>query len=113
VIDLLWNAFNSPYEAAVSNLRSSLARDRTELEHNFPRTARALDALDDVWAREFREFFDGVAVDPRRARQIIALLPATLRGLRAEHKYGSPTDIDDALTGLREAVTLYMAPPAP
>ena len=32
VIDLLWNAFDSPYNAVVTNLRSALAKDRIELE---------------------------------------------------------------------------------
>jgi AcrR family transcriptional regulator len=113
VIELLWNTFDSCYDVAVSNLRSVLARNRSELERDYPRTARALDTLDATWAREFREFFDGVAVDPRRARQIIALLPLALRGLYAEHRYGSHNNVDDALSGLREAVTIYMTPPTP
>jgi DNA-binding transcriptional regulator YbjK len=113
VIDLLWKALHSPYNAAVSNLRTALAKDRTELERAYPRTAAALDALDDNWAQQFREFFDGVAVDPRRARHVSALLPAALRGLYAEQSFGSHVDVDDALTGLREALTLYMTPGQP
>ncbi|WP_158087158.1 TetR/AcrR family transcriptional regulator [Mycobacterium aquaticum] len=111
VIDLLWKALDSPYSAAVSNLRSGLAKDRFELERTYPRTAAALDELDENWALQFREFFDGVAVDPLRARQVIALLPAALRGLHAEMAYGSPVDSNDALAGLRNALTLYMTPP--
>jgi AcrR family transcriptional regulator len=113
VIDLLWKAFDSPYNAAVSNLRAALAKNRAELERSYPRTARALDALDENWAQQFREFFDGVAVDPRRARQVSELLPPALRGLYAESTFGSRVDVDDALTGLREAVTLYMTPRRP
>jgi AcrR family transcriptional regulator len=114
VIDLLWNAFDSPYNAAVTNLRAVLAKDRTELERNYPRTAQALGALDENWRKQFREFFDGITVDPRHARQVSALLPAALRGLHAERTFGSHVDIDDALAGLREAITLYMThSPAP
>jgi AcrR family transcriptional regulator len=108
IIDLLWNAYDSPYNAAVSNLRAALAKDRAELERNYPRTAEALDALEDNWLQQFREFFDGITVDPRRARQVSALLPAALRGLYDERTFGSRIDIDDALAGLREAITLYM-----
>ncbi|EUA57375.1 bacterial regulatory s, tetR family protein [Mycobacterium intracellulare 1956] len=64
VIDLLWKAFDSPYNAVVTNLRASLAKDRIELERSYPRTAEALDALEDNWLKQFREFFDGVTVDP-------------------------------------------------
>ena len=38
------------------------------------------------------------------------MLPAALRGLYAERTFGSHLDIDDALAGLREAITLYMTP---
>jgi AcrR family transcriptional regulator len=110
VIELLWKAFDSPYSAAVTNLRAALAKDRTELERSHPRTAEALDALEDNWLKQFREFFDGITVDPRRARQVSALLPAALRGLHAERTFGSVIDVDDALVGLREAITLYMTP---
>ena len=110
VIDLLWNAFDSPYNAAVSNLRATLAKDRAELERAYPRTAEALDALEDNWISQFREFFDGITVDPRHARQVSALLPAALRGLHAERTFGSHVNIDDALDGLREAITRYLAP---
>jgi len=110
VIDLLWNAFDSPYNAVVSNLRAALAKDRIELERGYPRTAEALDALEDTWLKQFREFFDGITVDPRHARQVSALLPAALRGLYAERTFGSNLNVDDALAGLREAITLYMTP---
>ena len=110
VIDLLWNAFDSPYNAVVTNLRSALAKDRIELERNYPRTAQALDALEDNWLDQFRKFFDGITVDPRHARQVSALLPAALRGLYAEFTFGSYLNVDDALEGLREAITLYMTP---
>ncbi|WP_186446928.1 TetR/AcrR family transcriptional regulator [Mycolicibacterium porcinum] len=108
IIDLLWNAYGSPYNAALSNLRAALAKDRTELERNYPCTASALDVLEDALIKQFREFFDGVTVDPRRARQVSALLPAALRGLHAERAFGPRIDIDDALGGLRAAITLYM-----
>ncbi|MFL6085357.1 MAG: TetR/AcrR family transcriptional regulator [Mycobacterium sp.] len=110
IIELLWNAYDSPYNAVVSNLRAALAKDRSELERNYPRTASALNALEDNLAKQFREFFDGITVDPRHARQVSALLPAALRGLHAERTFGSVVDIDDALAGLREAIVLYMTP---
>jgi AcrR family transcriptional regulator len=110
VIDLLWKAFDSPYHAVVTNLRTALAKDRAELERTYPRTAQALDALDDTLQTQFREFFDGITVDPRHARQVSALLPAALRGLYAERTFGSNLDVEDALAGLRAAITLYMTP---
>lgn len=110
VIDLLWNAFDSPYNAVVTNLRTALAKDRIELERHYPRTAQALDALEDNLVVQFREFFDGITVDPRHARQVSALLPAALRGLHAERTFGSHLNVDEALNGLREAITLYMTP---
>ncbi|EID09869.1 hypothetical protein MXEN_18039 [Mycobacterium xenopi RIVM700367] len=94
----------------MSNVRIALSKHRTELERNYPRTARAFDALEDNWLQQFREFFDGITVDPRHARQISALLPAAPRGLHAERAFDSHVDIDDALAGLREAITLYMTP---
>jgi AcrR family transcriptional regulator len=110
IIDLLWNAYDSPYYAAVANLRAALVKDRAELKRGYPRTATALDALEDELFKQFREFFDGITVDPRHARQVSALLPAALRGLYTERTFGSRVDIDDALVGLREAITLYMTP---
>lgn len=110
IIDLLWKAFDSPYNAVVTNLRTALAKDRIELTRDYPRTANALNTLEENLFKQFREFFDGVTVDPRHARQVSALLPAALRGLHAERTFGSFADIDDALAGLREAITLYMTP---
>lgn len=110
IIELLWRAYDSPYNAAVSNLRAALAKNRAELERSYPRTAAALDALEDSLLKQFREFFDGITVDPRHARQVSALLPAALRGLYTERSFGSRVDIDDALAGLREAIILYMTP---
>ena len=81
----------------MTNLRAALAKDRIELERHYPRTAQALDALEDNWVAQFREFFDGITVDPRHARQVSALLPAALRGLHAERTFGSHLNIDDAL----------------
>jgi AcrR family transcriptional regulator len=110
IIDLLWKAYDSPYNVAVSNLRATLAKNRAELERSYPRTAQALDAIEDNWLKQFREFFDGITVDPRHARQVSALLPAALRGLYTERSFGSRLDIEDALAGLREAITIYMSP---
>ncbi|SPM30543.1 TetR/AcrR family transcriptional regulator [Mycobacterium terramassiliense] len=113
VINLLWRAFDSPYNAAVSNLRATLAKDRSELQRAYPKTAYALDALDENWAQQFAEFFDGVIVDPRRARQMSALLPSALRGLYLDHAFGLRLNVDDALEGLRQAITGYMTSQAP
>jgi hypothetical protein len=55
-----------------------------------------------------REFFDGITVNSRHARQVSALLPAARRGLYAERTFESHLDIDGALAGLREAKTLYV-----
>lgn len=110
IIDLLWNAYDSPYSAALTNLRATLAKDRAELERSYPRTASALDVLEDALFKQFREFFDGITVDPRHARQVSSLLPAALRGLYYERTFGSRVDIDSALAGLRDAITLYMTP---
>jgi AcrR family transcriptional regulator len=108
IIDLLWNAYDSPFYAIVSNLRAALAKDRAELERSYPRTADAFDALEDNLLTQFRKFFDGITVDPRHARQVSALLPAALRGIHTERIFSSRIDVDDALTGLREAITRYM-----
>lgn len=112
VIELLWNAMDSPYHAAMTTLRGSLARDRAELERGFPRTAAAMDALDDNWTLQFAQFFEGIDVDPRRASRVCALLPSALRGLRAEQEFGSPVNITEALAGLRDSLTLYLLTPA-
>ena len=47
---------------------------------------------------------------PSQAAGAIERVPAALRGLHAERTFGSHLDIDDALAGLREAITLYMTP---
>jgi AcrR family transcriptional regulator len=112
VIDLLWKAYDSPFYAATTNLRSTLARDRTELDETYPQTARALDLLDKSWSLEFARLFDNLAADPKRAKRVSELLPPAVRGLFQEHSYGSHTDIDSALQALRESATLYLNAPS-
>lgn len=111
-IDLMWRALDSPYYIARTTLQSALAASRPELEHNYPETAKALHAIDEIMETQCGQFFVDLAVDRSRARRVGVLLPVALRGLHAERKYDPTFDADEALAGLRDSVTLYLAAPS-
>lgn len=107
-VDLLWRALDSPYYIARTTIQSALAASRTELEQKYPLTAKALHAVDEVMAVQCAQFFLDLDVDEARARRVGVLLPVALRGLHAEHKYDPTFDAAQALTALRDSVTLYL-----
>ena len=109
VVQLIWDALESPAVRAVHSLRRSLPRERAALEAEFPRTATALAAWDASWDRDVRAAFVGFDVDRTRIRRVRTLLPGAVRGLHDEQYLSSYADILDARRGLAEAITGYLS----
>ncbi len=108
LIDLAWTALGPAYDTARTTLQSNLVRTRGELAREYPETAKALDAVDKTWAAQIKAFLDDLPADRASIRRVCAFLPTTLRGMHAEYIFGSHLDVEDALAGLREAVTAYL-----
>ncbi|MBU9763171.1 TetR/AcrR family transcriptional regulator [Mycobacterium sp. TNTM28] len=112
LIELVWAALGSNYYTARTNLQSNLAATRAELEAEYPRTATALDAVDEKLADQFEYFLSDLPVSPLAIQRVCAFVPTALRGLHAEHTFGFPIDVEAALVGLRDAVIAYLVPTA-
>jgi len=108
IVDLLWQALDLPVSRAIYQLRTVLPQDRAELETAFPRTARAIALWDATWAGAIEHAFAGLDLDRVRLARVRAMLPAAMRGLRVEHAMSTYVDIDEARTGLRDAITVYL-----
>lgn len=109
LIELVWSALGSTYYTARTNLQANLAATRDELSRQYPRTAKALDAVDETMANQFEVFLGDLPVSPAAIHAVCAFMPTALRGMHSEHVFGSRLDVDEALAGLRAAVTAYLA----
>ncbi len=108
IVDMLWDAVETPGSHAIRNLRLALPRQRAELELSYPRTASALARWDAQWTRGCERALAGLPVDPVRLRRVVALLPGAMMGLRDEQHLVTYVDMDEARLGLTEAVTAYL-----
>lgn len=110
VLDLLWRAMDLPASRAIHTLRAALPRSRSELEHSYPETARAIAAWDQAWTATVAGAFDGLGLDPVRVARVRSLLPGAMRGLYNEQFLSSYTDPAEARRGLADALLAYLDP---
>ncbi len=108
IIDVLWAAVDLPETHAINNLRLALPRDARVLEQSYPKTAAAIATWAAQWTAACKEAFDGLPVDQDKLRRVVALLPASMMGLRTEQHLVTYVDIDEARRGLTEAVASYL-----
>lgn len=109
IVSRLWPAVDLPGSHALYNLRMTLPRRTADLEEQYPHTAAALREWDVKWTDACERAFAGLDVDPGRLRQIIALLPGAMMGLRNEQFLVTYADVDDAREGLTGAITAYLS----
>lgn len=109
IVDMLWQALDSPGARAIHHLRLALPHHRGELETEFPRTAQALEAWDTSWNEACEMAFDGLEVDKAKLRRARALLPGAMRGLHSERYLSTYLDLDDARRGLGDALIAYLS----
>lgn len=112
IVDRLWPAVDLPGSHALYNLRMTLPRKLPELQEQYPRTAAALAEWDVKWTSACERAFLGLGVDPRRLKQVTALLPGAMMGLRNEQLLVTYADLDEAREGLTGAITAYLSEPA-
>lgn len=105
---LVWAALGSAYYTARTNLQSNLAGTSAALKCEYPRTAKALDAIDRTMADQFEAFLSDLPVSPAAIGEVCAFAPAALRGMHREHTFGAQLDVDEALAGLQNAVSAYL-----
>ncbi|HWJ67924.1 MAG TPA: TetR/AcrR family transcriptional regulator [Nocardioides sp.] len=111
VADLYRGLLESPHGIAVETIRAGLPRPREVLAVTHPRTARSLAHLDELGERAFLRYFESLDApgwDPERARDVAAVLPSAMRGLRLDHVFGTSVDIDRAQSTLVAALTAYL-----
>lgn len=109
IVDMLWQALDSPGARAIHHLRQAMPHHRGELEAELPRTAEALAAWDASWNDVCERAFDGLVVDKAKLRRVRALLPGAMRGLHSERHLSTYLDLDEARRGLADAIIAYLS----
>ena len=80
-----------------------------ELEREFPLTAAEFASWKPGWDDACERAFADLDVDPARVRQMAALIPAAMRGLTSERMLGTYGNLDDARTGLIDALVALLS----
>lgn len=108
IIDTLYHGLASQDSRAIESLRAALPRDHSELERLYPRTAAELFSWGKSWLQTCHSAFADLGVDPRRVREVAALIPGAMRGLVSERQLGSYADLEEARRGLTNALAAYL-----
>lgn len=108
IVTLLWRGLETRDARAIDTLRMSLPRERAELEQRFPRTAEALASWQTSWVATCQQAFADLDLDPDRVREVAALLPGAMRGLRSEAHLSTYSDLDLARHGLTRAIAAHL-----
>ena len=108
LIDVMYVGLRAPESLAIETLRAALPRDMAELEREYPQTAAELASWKPGWDEACERAFADLDVDPVRVRQMAALIPAAMRGLVSERALGTYGSLDDARTGLIDAIVALL-----
>ncbi|GAA1514327.1 TetR/AcrR family transcriptional regulator [Nocardioides humi] len=111
VADLYRALLESPYAVTVETMRWALPRPLDVLAETHPRTAASIRHLDELAARAFVRFFEGIdgpGLDEERSAAMSEVLPAMLRSLRNERLLGTDIDLDRAHRAIVTMLTAYL-----
>ncbi|WP_028656542.1 TetR/AcrR family transcriptional regulator [Nocardioides sp. J54] len=111
VADLYRGLLESPHGVAIETIKAGLPRPRAVLAETHPKTAASLTELDQLGEVAFLRFFEGLDApnwDEQKARDVAAVLPSAMRGLRLDKAFGTSVDIDKAQATLVAALTTYI-----
>ncbi|MFC7496762.1 MULTISPECIES: TetR/AcrR family transcriptional regulator [unclassified Nocardioides] len=108
IVTTLWRGLDLPDARAVDTLRMALPRERGELEQKLPRTAAALASWQASWVETCQGAFADLGLDPDRVREVAALIPGAMRGLKSEAHLSTYSDLDLARRGLTAAIAAYL-----
>jgi AcrR family transcriptional regulator len=109
LIDTMLIGLRTPESLAIETLRAALPRDVAELEREFPLTAAEFASWKPGWDDACERAFADLDVDPARVRQMAALIPAAMRGLTSERMLGTYGNLEDARTGLIDALVALLS----
>lgn len=108
IVTTLWRGLDLPDARAIDTLRMALPRERTELEQKLPRTAEALASWQASWVETCQAAFADLDLDAERVREVAALIPGAMRGLKSEAHLSTYSDLDLARRGLTAAIAAYL-----
>ncbi|MDQ6523827.1 TetR/AcrR family transcriptional regulator [Nocardioides sp. LHD-245] len=111
VADLYRALLDSPQAVTIETMRWALPRPLDVLEETHPRTAASIRTLDEMTARAFVRFFegiDGAELDEERSVAMSEVLPAMLRSMRNERLLGADIDLDRAHRAIVTMLTAYL-----
>lgn len=111
VADLYRTLLDSPYAVTIETMRWALPRPLDVLQETHPRTAASIRRLDEMTARGFVRFFEGIdgpGLDEERSSAMSEVLPAMLRSMRNERLLGADIDLDRAHRTIVTMLTSYL-----
>ncbi|MCR1785148.1 TetR/AcrR family transcriptional regulator [Nocardioides carbamazepini] len=111
VADLYRALLDSPQAVTIETMRWALPRPLDVLQETHPHTAASIRRLDEMTARAFIRFFegiDGAGLDEERSAAMSEVLPAMLRSMRNEALLGADIDLDRAHRTIVTMLTSYL-----
>jgi AcrR family transcriptional regulator len=108
IVDWLWLALDAPEARAVQTIRMCLSRDHEILTRTWPRTAAAIEHVDQAWATLIGDMLEGLVGSRTKLRRVEQLLPAAMHGIQMQGEISTLTDVREARRGLADAVTAYL-----
>lgn len=108
IIETLYAGLTAIDARAIENLRAALPRDPAELDRLYPRTAAELRSWGRAWLETCQKAFADLGVDPDRVQEVASFIPGAMRGLTSEKQLGTYADLDEARSGLTNAIVAYL-----
>jgi AcrR family transcriptional regulator len=108
IVEWLWLALDAPEARAVQTIRMCLSRDHEILTRTWPRTAAAIEHVDQAWTALIGDLLEGLVGSKTKLRRVEQLLPTAMHGIQMQGEISTLTDAREARRGLADAVTAYL-----
>ena len=108
IVEWLWHALDAPEARAVQTIRMCLSRDHETLTRTWPRTAAAIEKIDEAWTTVMNTLLVGLVGSKTKLHRVEQLLPAAMHGIQMQGEISTLTEVEEARRGLADAVTAYL-----
>ena len=108
IVEWLWRALDAPEARAVQTIRMCLSRDHEALTRMWPRTAAAIENMDEAWTTMMSATLEGLVGSKTKLHRVEQLLPAAMHGIQMQGEISTLTEIGEARRGLADAITAYL-----
>ena len=108
IVEWLRHALDTPEARAVQTIRICLSRDHETLTRMWPRTAAAIEHVDEAWTTMIRAMLEGLVGSKTKLHRVEQLLPPAMHGIQMQAEISTLTEAEEARRGLADAITAYL-----